>query len=105
MITFISTALAVEVELKWDNGKPSYPANIVTWIQGFGNDFDVVTLKTKRVSVEKFRVYTTDDWPNTGWEGFFLSLYDFRGGLPGVQIWPKGGSHAFFKPTATGWNR
>ena len=105
LITFISTALAVEVELKWDNGKPSYVLNSAgSGADGFGNYFDVATLKTRHVSVKRFRIYTTDEWPNGRWDGMYLNLYDFRGGVPGVQIWPKGGSYAFFKPTGTGWN-
>ncbi len=97
--------LAGELELRWDNGSPSYAVNAPgIGADRFGNDFDVVsTLKTNHFSVKRFRVYTTDDWPNSGWEGFFLSLYDFRG-VPGVQIWPTAGGGAFFKPEGTGWN-
>jgi len=103
-VTVSASAFAAEVELKWDNGARSYAVNGPGRGAHFGNDFDVAsTLKTNYVSAKKFRVYTTNDWPNNGWEGFFLSLYDFRG-VPGVHIWPKGGSHAFFKPTGTSWN-
>ena len=105
LITFISAALAVEVELKWDNGTPSYAANM-PGISGdwFGNDFAVVgTLKTTYASVKRFRIYSTDEWPNGRWDGFFLSLYDFPS-VPASRIWPTGGSRAFFKPTGTGWN-
>lgn len=105
LITFTSAALAVEVELKWDNGTPSYAVNVpginADW---FGNDVTVAsTLKTTHMSVRRFRVYTADDWPNAGWEGFFLSLYDFRG-VPASRIWPTAGGPAFFKPAGTGWN-
>jgi hypothetical protein len=72
-------------------------------MHGFGNDFSVATLKTRHVSVKRFRIYTTDEWPNGQWDGMYLTLYDFPG-VPASQIWPKGGSYAFFKPTGTGWN-
>jgi hypothetical protein len=97
------SAFGASLEFKWDNGSPSYAVNsMVTWVQAFGNDFDVSTLKTKHVAVKRFRLYTTDDWPDGGWDGFYLGLYDFHGG-PGARIWPPGGSFAFFKPTGTGW--
>ncbi|MEE9457077.1 MAG: hypothetical protein V3W11_08000 [bacterium] len=103
LITFISAALAVEVELKWDNGTPSYAANGPgSAAHGFGNYFDVATLKTSHVSVRRFRIYTADVWPNGRWDGFFLSLYDFRGGVPASRIWPTSGG-AFFEPTGSGW--
>lgn len=104
-ITFVSAALAAEVELKWDNGTASYAVNVPGMsADRFGNDFAVAgTLKTTHISLRRFRVYAADDWPNAGWEGFFLSLYDFSG-VPASQIWPTTGSHAFFKPTGTGWN-
>lgn len=98
------SAFGAEVELRWDNGARSYAVNgPASAGQSFGNDFDVATLKTSHVSIKRFRIYTADVWPNGQWDGFYLGLFDFRG-VPGVQIWPKGGSHAFFKPTGTGWN-
>lgn len=98
------SAFGVEVELKWDNGAPSYAVNAPGMgAERFGDDFTVIgTLKTKYVAVRRFRIYTADNWPNAGWEGFFLSLYDFRG-VPASQIWPTSGGYAFFKPTGTGW--
>jgi len=102
-LTAIVPAFGAEAELKWDNGASSYAVNGPGRGAYFGNDVDVATLKTKHVSVKKFRVYTTDDWPNGRWEGMYLTLYDFRG-VPATQIWPTGGGHAFFKPAGTGWN-
>jgi hypothetical protein len=105
-IALAGVGLAGDLELSWDNGTPSYAVNgsgtlAATW---FGNDFDVVsTLKTSHFSVKRFRIYTTDDWPNGQWDGFYLGLFDFRG-VPSVQIWPTAGGGAFFKPTGAGWN-
>lgn len=99
------SAFGVEVELSWDNGAPSYAVNAPgIGAEQFGNDFAVIsTLKTNYAAVRRFRVYTADNWPNAGWEGFFLSLYDFRG-VPASQIWPTAGGSAFFKPTGSGWS-
>jgi hypothetical protein len=97
------SALGASLDLKWDNGSASYALNgPASAAQGFGNDFDVATLKTERVAVKRLRLYTTGAWPNGGWEGFYLKLYDFRG-VPGARVWPTAGGGAFFKPTGTGW--
>jgi hypothetical protein len=105
LVALAGFGLAGELELRWDNGASSYAVNAPgIGADRFGNDFDVVsTLKTDHFSLRRFRIYTTDDWPNNGWEGFFLSLYDFRG-VPGVQIWPTAGGGVFFKPEGTGWS-
>jgi len=101
-----AAAFAAEVELKWDDGVASYAAN-GPGIAGhtFANDFDVATLTATRLAVRKFRIYTADVWPNGVWDGMYLELYDFRGGVPGLQIWPRGGSYVLFKPSSgTGWS-
>jgi hypothetical protein len=106
-LTLAGVGLAVELELSWDNGTPSYAVNgpgtlAATW---YGNHFDVVgTLKTSYVSLRRFRIYTTNEWPNSQWEGFRLGVYSFYGGVPGTMIWPTAGGGAFFKPKGTGWN-
>jgi hypothetical protein len=88
------------LELKWDNGTRMYS---VVWPTAknrmVGNDFDTSTFKTTHVRILKFKLFTSDVWPNEGWDGFRLGFFDYRGGLPGSRLWPTSGTLHFFKPT------
>jgi len=82
--------------LVWDNGTPN-PDNYTLsgWI---GHEFDVSTL-AYYTYVNKFRMYMRA-WPNRRWDGGYIGIYAFTGGVPGSRIWgPK-----FALPTAEGWN-
>jgi hypothetical protein len=88
------------LELKWDTGTRRWS---VAWYTGgdswVGNEFNTSTLKTTHVKILKFKMYTRDDWPNTGWDGFRIGFFNFRGGVPGDMLWPTGGSGYYFKPS------
>jgi len=89
------------LELAWDNGTRRWS---IAWYTGAGawagNDFDISTLKTSYVKILKFKMYTRDNWPNQGWDGFRIGFYSFGGGIPGSMLWPTGGSGYFFKPSS-----
>ncbi len=89
------------LELKWDNGTRRWS---VAWYTGgdswIGNDFTAATLKTSYARIIKFKMYTRNDWPNEGWDGFRIGFFNFRGGVPGSMLWPTGGSGYFFMPSA-----
>ena len=89
------------LELAWDNGTRRWS---VGWYTGagswVGNEFDASTLKTSYVKILKFKMYTRDNWPNQGWDGFRIGFYSFGGGIPGSMLWPTGGSGYFFKPSS-----
>lgn len=86
------------VELKWDNGFRSYS---LCWYEGLDNwlavDFD-----TSEVSptpyVHRVRIFTRDDWPNEGYDGFYVALYSWENEAPGEIIWPTDGAAYFFEP-------
>jgi hypothetical protein len=88
------------VELKWDSGSGRW---WLAWYTGkgswVGNDFDISTISTYR-AVEKIKLQSRSNWPNMGWDGFRLGIYDFTGSVPGSLLWgPK-----FVIPTGTaGW--
>jgi hypothetical protein len=88
------------LELKWDNGTRRWS---VAWYTGgdswVGNDFGTSTLKTTHVKILKFKRYSYSDWPNTGWDGFRIGFFNFRGGVPGDMLWPTGGTGYYFRPS------
>jgi hypothetical protein len=87
------------LELKWDNGTRRWSWSWYTGIDHWvGNDFDLSTL-SGYTAVEKFKLYTRDDWPNVGWDGFHVAVFDFGGGVPGARLWPTSGYGYFFKPS------
>lgn len=89
-----------QLELKWDSGthrwNMAWYTGADTWV---GNDFNLSTISTYR-AIEKVRFYSRSNWPNIGWDGFRVAIYDFKGAVPGSLLWgPK-----FVVPTgATGW--
>jgi hypothetical protein len=91
------------LELQWDSGKPSW---LITWRSGagvwVGNDFDVSTVKTYPY-IQKVRFYSTPTWPNGSWDGFYLAVYSFAGGVPGSMMWPAGGRGKYVRGTTTGY--
>jgi hypothetical protein len=88
------------VELKWDSGFSRWwlcwYTGADTWV---GNDFDISTISGYR-AVQAIKLQSRSDWPNVGWDGFRLGIFDFKGGVPGSLLWgPK-----FVVPTgSTGW--
>ncbi len=90
------------LELSWDNGTMMY---LGAWDHPragewrVGNDFDTSTLEAKVVKILKFKTFTSDRWPNEGWDGFRIAFFDFRGGLPREMLWPTSGQGYFFKPS------
>lgn len=90
------------LELKWDNGILQYYLAFYSgagaWV---GNDFDVSTISTS-VPILKYKFYTTDVWPNEGWDGVGVAFYNFVGGVPGSLVWPTSGKSHFFKPGSGG---
>jgi hypothetical protein len=97
-----TTAPYATLELAWDNGTLMYHC---AWNHPragewrVGNDFDTSTLKTAHVKILKFKTYTSDVWPNEGWDGFHIFVFNFRGGMPGEMLWPTSGEGYFFKPS------
>jgi hypothetical protein len=91
------------LELQWDSGKPSW---LITWRSGagvwVGNDFDISTVKTYPY-LRKVRLYSTPTWPNGSWDGFYLAVYSFAGGVPGSMMWPAGGRGKYVRGTTTGY--
>lgn len=92
-------------ELKWDSGQPSW---LIAWRSGagtwVGNDFDISTVKTYPY-VRKVRLYSTPTWPNGSWDGFYLAVYSFAGGVPGSMMWPAGGRGKYVRGSTPsyGW--
>ncbi len=88
------------LELKWDSGFGRW---WMCWYTGrdywVGNDFDVSTISGYR-TVQTIKLQARSNWPNIGWEGFRLGIYNFAGSVPGSLLWgPK-----FVVPTgASGW--
>jgi hypothetical protein len=86
------------MELKWDNGTRRWS---IAWYTGagawVGNDFDISTISTYH-AIEKVRFYSRDNWPNTGWDGFRVGIYNFSS-VPGSLLWPTAGGGYFFKPS------
>jgi hypothetical protein len=86
------------MELKWDNGTRRWS---IAWYTGrgswVGNDFDLSTISTYR-AVEKVRFYSRSNWPNNGWDGFRVGIYNFST-VPGSLLWPTAGGGFFFKPS------
>jgi hypothetical protein len=77
-------------ELKWDSG---YGRWVLDWYTGagswVGNDFDISTIPAYR-AVEKIKLQSYANWPNVGWDGFRLGIYDFTGSVPRSLLWgPK----------------
>jgi len=96
-----AAAVAVEYELKWDNGTISGGRHYVTgpdiWV---GNDFDVSTLKTTYRYIRQLGV-VMGPGSNAAWDGFRLAIWAWPGG---TKIWPESGVPAFVKPTGgTAW--
>ncbi len=88
------------LELKWDSGFGRW---WLVWYTGrdtwVGNDFDISTLSGYR-AIQAIKLQSRNNWPNTGWDGFRLGIFNFAGGVPGSLLWgPK-----FVVPTgSTGW--
>lgn len=88
------------LELKWDSGVGAWWLVWITatgiWV---GNDFDISTISAYR-GVTAIKLQSRYDWPNRGWDGFRIGIFNFSGGVPGSLLWgPK-----FVVPTgATGW--
>lgn len=91
------------LELKWDSGKASW---LIAWRSGagtwVGNDFDVATVKTYPF-IRAIHVYSTPTWPNGTWDGFYLGVYAFTGGVPASMMWPPGGRGRYVKGTTSGY--
>lgn len=90
------------LELGWDNGEMMYHGawthtRAAEWRAG--NDFDTSTLKTGHVKILKFKTYSSDVWPNEGWDGFHYFIFAYRRGVPGEMLWPTSGQGLFFKPS------
>jgi hypothetical protein len=87
------------LELKWDNGTRRWSW---AWYTGgdhwAGNDFDLSTLSAYR-AIEKVKLYTCGTWPNVGWDGVRVAIYNFST-VPGSMLWPTAGGGYFFKPSA-----
>lgn len=88
-----------QLELKWDSGthrwNMAWYTGADTWV---GNDFNLSTISTYR-AIEKVRFYSRSNWPNIGWDGFRVAIYDFKGAVPGSRLWPTSGGGYFFKPS------
>jgi hypothetical protein len=89
-------------ELMWDSGRRSYS---LCWYEGRDNwlavDFDASEISTTPV-ITKIRVYTRDDWPNEGYDGFKVAIFPFEDDEPGPvesPIWPENGEPHLFEPT------
>ncbi len=86
------------LELSWDNGTRRWS---IAWYSGagawVGNDFNLSTISTYR-AIEKVRFYSRSNWPNTGWDGFRVGIYNFSS-VPGSLLWPTAGGGYFFKPS------
>jgi len=87
-----------QLELGWDNGTRR---SAMGWYTGAGawagNDFNLSTLSTY-TAVEKVKFYTSDVWPNAGWDGFRVGIYNFSASVPGSLLWPTAGGGYFFLP-------
>jgi hypothetical protein len=88
------------MELKWDSGFGmwwlAWYTGRDTWI---GNDFDISTISSYR-TIQAIKLQSRSNWPNIGWDGFRLGIFNFAGGVPGSLLWgPK-----FVVPTgSSGW--
>jgi hypothetical protein len=50
--------------------------------------------------IQSMKLYTSNTWPNTSWDGFRLGVYSMGGGVPGSLLWGP----EFVMPTIRGWN-
>jgi hypothetical protein len=88
------------LELKWDSGFGMW---WLCWYTGrdtwIGNAFDISTISGYR-AIQAIKLQSRRDWPNVGWDGFRLGVFDYTGGVPGSLLWgPK-----FVLPAGpTGW--
>ena len=88
------------MELKWDSGVVrwwlAWYTGRDTWV---GNEFDISTISAYR-NIQAIKLQSRNNWPNMGWDGFRLGIFNFAGGVPGSLLWgPK-----FVVPTgSTGW--
>ncbi|MCP4231092.1 MAG: hypothetical protein GY771_13215 [bacterium] len=78
------------IMLSWDNGEMAYS---ICWYSGnghwVGNDFGVAGYS----DVNSMLIRTRDDWPNQGFDGFYIAIYDDSNDKPsGVIIWPIDGN-------------
>jgi hypothetical protein len=87
-------------ELGYDNGSRALQ---LAWYTGagfwVGNDFDVSTLKTTHNVLCEMKYFTSPYWPNNGYDGFRIAVFDFSTGLPGARLWPEGQAGRYVKPT------
>jgi hypothetical protein len=88
----------VSEELKWDNDRKSYS---LCWYEGRNHwlavDFDASEISAMPV-ITKIRFYTRDDWPNEGYDGFYVAIFSWVDEGPGTIIWPEDGDEYFFEP-------
>lgn len=130
-VTALAAAAAVcgtEKELKWDTGNPATGVMCLNvgadfW---FANDFDVSTLKLRRISSLKIMCCSEFGWNDAGvstskplcpdspeaadcrltggstdegWDGFRIAIFEFVGSAPGSIMWPKSGVPKYVKPS------
>jgi hypothetical protein len=91
------------LELKYDTGTRSY-LNVSFYGEDhwYGCDFDISQFSEYR-GVTRIRVFSDPGWPQPGWDGFNVAIFEFVGTVPGSVLWgPK-----FIKPrrTTPGWVR
>jgi len=74
--------------VKYDSGVLGYS---ICWFTGddhwVGNDFSVNIYS----DINSMIIRTRDDWPNDGFDGFYIAIFDDNNGLPGEIIWPADG--------------
>lgn len=100
-VTALAAAGAVrgtEYELKWDTGEVGTRAVALNAGAGywFANDFDVSTLKARRVS--RLKIMSA---PAGEWDGFRIAFFEFDQ-APGKIIWPTSGVPKFVKGYGNG---
>ncbi len=127
-LAVVAVATATEKELKWDTGTPAgsalcQNAGADFW---FANDFDVSTLKLRRVGSLRIMCCREPGWNDDvsgskphrvdslittgfgdlvgggdgrGWDGFRIAIFDFSSRTPGSIIWPTSGAPKFVKPS------
>jgi len=91
------------LELEYDTGTRQYLCvSFYGADRWFGVDFDISQFPEYR-GVTRVRVFSDPGWPQPGWDGFNVALFELSGGVPGSIIWgPK-----FIRPrrTTPGWVR
>jgi len=89
------------LELKYDTGTRSYLSiSFYGADHWYGNGFDISQFSEYR-GVMNIKVFSDPGWPQPGWNGFNVAIFDFVGSVPASILWgPK-----FVKPrrTTPGW--